>query len=258
MCPATRGRLKTRKLAAPGGLRCTNEEAAPVWSGLCRVEVTRAGSNRLQVACRLLARAAVRLHLIGDLLTFRQTAQAGTLQRGGMDEHVLAATVRLNEAIALCFVVPLHSPSRHRRSSSSRQVRLRPIIVPRPAERSSARLTVELWNESSSFHPSAGCPRLREEVFWSRSEHQQGTTCPMTMLRQFLMAPSLARLIQLERGGERVVEGYFPDQPHHSIYVQVEEDRSSLILAPHSVEGSPEERTGVPTSQAQALLAVAS
>ena len=80
----------------------------------------------------------------------------------------------------------------------------------------------------------------------------------MTMLRQFLIAPSLARLIQRERGGERVVEGYFPDRPHHSIYVQVEEDRSSLILSSHGVEGSPEERTGIPPSQAQALLAVAS
>ena len=80
----------------------------------------------------------------------------------------------------------------------------------------------------------------------------------MTMLRQFLIAPSLARLIQRERGGERVVEGYFPDRPHHSVYVQVEEDRSSLILSSHGIEGSPEERAGIPLSQAQALLAVAS
>jgi hypothetical protein len=35
----------------------------------------------------------------------------------------------------------------------------------------------------------------------------------MTILRQFIIAPSLARLIQKERGGERVLEGYFPDQP---------------------------------------------
>jgi hypothetical protein len=32
----------------------------------------------------------------------------------------------------------------------------------------------------------------------------------MTVLRQFISAPSLARLIQKERGGERVLEGYFP------------------------------------------------
>jgi CYTH domain-containing protein len=77
------------------------------------------------------------------------------------------------------------------------------------------------------------------------------------MLRQFLIAPSLARLIQRERGGERVVEGYFSGRPHHSIHVQVKEDRSSLILSSHGIEGSPEESAGIPTSQAQALLAVA-
>ena len=55
-----------------------------------------------------------------------------------------------------------------------------------------------------------------------------------------------------------MVEGYFPDRPHHSIYVQVEEDSSSLILSSDGIEASPEERTGVPASQAQALLAVAS
>ena len=80
----------------------------------------------------------------------------------------------------------------------------------------------------------------------------------MTMLRQFLIAPSLARLIQRERGGERVLEGFFPDRPHHSIYVQVEEDSSSLILSSDGPEGLPEERTSIPASQAQALLAVTS
>ena len=50
------------------------------------------------------------------------------------------------------------------------------------------------------------------------------------MQRLFIIAPSLARLIQKERGGERVLEGYFPDQPHRRTDVQVEETRSSLIL----------------------------
>jgi hypothetical protein len=52
----------------------------------------------------------------------------------------------------------------------------------------------------------------------------------MTILHQFIIAPSLARLIRKERGGERVLEGYFPDQPQRRTYVQVEETRSSLIL----------------------------
>ena len=48
--------------------------------------------------------------------------------------------------------------------------------------------------------------------------------------RLFIIAPSLARLIRKERGGERVLEGYFPDQPQRRTYVQIEETRSSLIL----------------------------
>src|SRR4028119_2209870 len=161
MCPATRGSVKTGKLAASGGLRCTNEEAAPVRSGLCCGEVTEVGSNRLQVAGRLLAGAAVGLDVIGDLLTFRQTSQAGALQGGGVDEHILAAVVRLNEAVALRFIVPLHCASRHCQSSVSRQVRFRRTIVPRPAQRSGAWLTGELWHGSSSFHPRAGCSSFR-------------------------------------------------------------------------------------------------
>jgi CYTH domain-containing protein len=77
----------------------------------------------------------------------------------------------------------------------------------------------------------------------------------MTILRQFIIAPSLARLIQKERGGERVIEGYFPDQPHRSTYVQVEETRSSLIL--EAGEGAvSDEQADVPLAHAQALLAV--
>jgi CYTH domain-containing protein len=71
----------------------------------------------------------------------------------------------------------------------------------------------------------------------------------------FLIAPSLARLIQKERGGERVLEGYFPDQPHHSTFVQIEEARSSLILESGGEE-IPEEHTDLPPAHAQALLAV--
>lgn len=77
----------------------------------------------------------------------------------------------------------------------------------------------------------------------------------MTLLRQFIIAPSLARLIRKERGGDRVIEGYFPDQPHRSTYVQVEETHSSLILEADGTRG-PEERADLPPAHAQALLAV--
>jgi CYTH domain-containing protein len=76
------------------------------------------------------------------------------------------------------------------------------------------------------------------------------------MLRQFIVAPPLARLIQKERGGERVLEGYFPDRPHQSAYVQVEEHRSSLILLSITPEGPTENRVDIPSAHAQALLAV--
>jgi CYTH domain-containing protein len=75
------------------------------------------------------------------------------------------------------------------------------------------------------------------------------------MQRLFIIAPSLARLIQRERGGEHVIEGYFPDQPQRRTYVQVEETHSSLILEAEG-DGAPEERADLPLAQAQTLLAV--
>jgi hypothetical protein len=56
-------------------------------------------------------------------------------------------------------------------------------------------------------------------------------------------------------GGERVLEGYFPDQPRHSTFVQLEEPRSSLILEVGG-DGASEEHTDLPLAHAQALLAV--
>ncbi|WP_052954887.1 hypothetical protein [Microvirga vignae] len=73
--------------------------------------------------------------------------------------------------------------------------------------------------------------------------------------RLFRIAPSLARLIQKERGGERVLEGYFPDQPQHSTFVQIEETGSSLILEAEG-DGASEEPADLPLAHAQALLAV--
>jgi hypothetical protein len=73
--------------------------------------------------------------------------------------------------------------------------------------------------------------------------------------RLFIIAPSLARLIRKERGGERVLEGYFPDQAQRRTYVQIEEARSSLILEAGG-DGAPEEQADLPPAHAQALLAV--
>jgi len=74
--------------------------------------------------------------------------------------------------------------------------------------------------------------------------------------RRFLVASSLARLIRKEQGiSGRIVEGYFPDRPDQEHYVSIEPDHAYLVLAP--VGGAGEgERTEVPRSQAEALLAV--
>jgi len=77
----------------------------------------------------------------------------------------------------------------------------------------------------------------------------------MPMQRLFIIAPSVARLIRKERGGERVLEGYFPDQPQRRTFIQIEEARSSLILEAAADEAS-EERASVPPAHAQALLSV--
>jgi len=73
--------------------------------------------------------------------------------------------------------------------------------------------------------------------------------------RLFIIAPSVARLIRKERGSERVLEGYFPDQPQRRTFVRIEEPRSSLILEADA-GGAPEEQADVPLAHAQALLAV--
>src|SRR5215813_1646000 len=59
---------------------------------------------------------AVLFDLILDVLPFVERAQSCALDCGDMDEHVLAATLRLNESIALGRIEPLHRAARHCRS----------------------------------------------------------------------------------------------------------------------------------------------
>jgi CYTH domain-containing protein len=75
--------------------------------------------------------------------------------------------------------------------------------------------------------------------------------------RQFLIASFLARLIEKERGGERVQQGYFPDQPHRSTYVQVDDATGQLVLITPGPRGPAEEVASIPRSQAEALLELA-
>ena len=78
----------------------------------------------------------------------------------------------------------------------------------------------------------------------------------MIISRHFLLAPSLARLIQKERGGERVSEGYFPGPPERLACVELDGRGGRLILVTEAADGPREERAEVPLAHAAALLDV--
>ncbi|MBJ6128343.1 hypothetical protein [Microvirga splendida] len=77
----------------------------------------------------------------------------------------------------------------------------------------------------------------------------------MPIRRLLIIAPSVVHLIRQERGGERVLEGYLPEQPQRSTFVQTEEAHSSLILEAGADKAS-EEQADLPPAHAQALLTV--
>src|SRR5437764_15342829 len=70
------------------------------WS-LCRLQVRSGGL------------AALCYKLIRDTLTFDQRIHPRALDRGNMDEHVLTAIARLDEAVALHLVEPFHGTDSH-------------------------------------------------------------------------------------------------------------------------------------------------
>jgi CYTH domain-containing protein len=79
----------------------------------------------------------------------------------------------------------------------------------------------------------------------------------MKIVRRFLVAPALARLIRKERGSARVAEGYFPTQSGRNSHVSLEGDQCHLVLVTTDQNGGPvEERTEVPRAHADALFDV--
>ena len=79
----------------------------------------------------------------------------------------------------------------------------------------------------------------------------------MSITRSFLLALSLARLLEQERGGRHVLEGYFPDRHARSLHVRVEEGIGSLILVTAGPGESVEAAAALPLAQAEALLDLA-
>ena len=79
----------------------------------------------------------------------------------------------------------------------------------------------------------------------------------MAVVRRFLIASSLTRLIRKERGSERVMEGHFAPQAERQSHVRIEKGQSYLVLT--SLDGevsAAEDWTDVPRSHAEALLDV--
>src|SRR6476469_2066128 len=72
-----------------------------------------AGLRGLDGVDRDLAAAPIFGDVERDLLAFGEAAQSGALERGGVDEHVLAAIVRLDESEALHLVVELNGTRHH-------------------------------------------------------------------------------------------------------------------------------------------------
>src|SRR5579871_6195507 len=68
----------------------------------------------LEIFRRRLSAVAHDLEL--DLLTFVEGGQAGLFHSRNVNKNVLSATLRLNEAIALGRIEPLHSTGRHQSS----------------------------------------------------------------------------------------------------------------------------------------------
>lgn len=76
----------------------------------------------------------------------------------------------------------------------------------------------------------------------------------MSTTRVFLLASGLARLIEKERGGDLVRQGFFPEGTGRSAHVQVAGDATQLILVSQPAAGPLEEPAEISRPQAEALL----
>jgi len=78
---------------------------------------------------------------------------------------------------------------------------------------------------------------------------------PIPIVRTFLIAPSLTRLIHKEFRSQRVVEGHFAPQGDRQSYVRMEKSHAHLVLT--SLDAPPEvdeDITEVPAAHAEALF----
>src|SRR5436305_14657124 len=64
----------------------------------------------------------VGLDLEGDALSFGEVLQSGALHRGDVDEHVAAAVIRLDEAVAALAIETFPCPGHRLRAHSSTRI----------------------------------------------------------------------------------------------------------------------------------------
>jgi CYTH domain-containing protein len=76
----------------------------------------------------------------------------------------------------------------------------------------------------------------------------------MSTTRVFLLASALARLIEKERRGDLVRQGFFPDRTGRSAHVQVAGETGYLILVSQPSTSPLEEPAEISRAQAEALL----
>lgn len=76
----------------------------------------------------------------------------------------------------------------------------------------------------------------------------------MSVVRRFLIAPSLARLVRKERGASRIVEGFLNPQQGRTSLVRVEGGQCQLVLLSGEGSAVSEERTDIPRVHADPLL----
>ena len=76
----------------------------------------------------------------------------------------------------------------------------------------------------------------------------------MSTTRVFLLASALARLIEKERGGQLVRQGFFSERSNRSAHVQVAGETGHLILVSQPSASPLEEPVEISRSQAEALL----
>ena len=78
------------------------------------------GSSGFEVGCRELALLAA-LDIEADLLALGKGAESGALDRRDVDEDILRAVIRLDEALALHGIEPFDRALHHRMSPCARQ-----------------------------------------------------------------------------------------------------------------------------------------